>query len=196
MRNTLNRLSMMVVLLAIPGLALAGVDGETSYNNTCVSCHGPAAVGMPTPAIQGLPVAYMVQELNNYKSGARHDSAMNAMNGIAAGLDSATITSVATYINSLSLCSLPDSIVAPGLGNAATGKTVAQSHSCLNCHVAGNTMKAPLIDGQKTQYIVNQLSSFKSGTRKSQFMNSMVASLNDRDINDLAAYFNSQRKCQ
>ena len=170
-------------------------DGGSVYNNTCISCHGPNAVGMASPVIEGQNKTYLATQLGDFKSGKRHDSIMNAMNGIASGLDAATISSVAAYLSTKSACDMPASIVNPGLGDVAAGKTAVQAHSCASCHVANSPLNAPVLSGQKSNYLVSQLTDFRSGARKSQYMNSMAANLSDRDINDISAFFNSQRSC-
>lgn len=67
---------------------------------------------------------------------------------------------------------------------------------CSGCHgQGGNSSNAqwPSLAGQQTTYLVNQLKAFKSGDRKNPMMQPMAANLSNDDINNLAAYFSSQK---
>lgn len=78
-------------------------------------------------------------------------------------------------------------------GDAAAGK--AKSATCVACHGAdGNSIAPnfPKIAGQHEAYIVKQLNEYKSGNRVNAVMQGMVATLNEQDILDLAAYYAAQ----
>ena len=79
-------------------------------------------------------------------------------------------------------------------GDVDLGKT--KSAMCAACHGAdGNSANPvwPKLAGQHEQYTARELSLFKSGQRKGTVMAGMVAGLNDADMQDLAAYFASQK---
>jgi len=79
-------------------------------------------------------------------------------------------------------------------GDAEAGKT--KSAMCASCHGAdGNSTNPvwPKLAGQHEQYTARQLSLFKSGQRKATVMGGMVAGLSEADMQDLAAYFSSQK---
>lgn len=72
------------------------------------------------------------------------------------------------------------------------GKTKAAM--CAGCHGSdgmGLSEEFPNLAGQHQAYLVKQLKAFKSGSRKNPSMQAMVSSLNDEDIQNLAAYFSS-----
>jgi cytochrome c553 len=74
------------------------------------------------------------------------------------------------------------------------GKT--KSAVCAACHGAdGNSSNAawPSLAGQHATYIYKQLTDFKEGRRNDATMIGMVALLNDEDMNNIAAYFESQQ---
>jgi len=78
-------------------------------------------------------------------------------------------------------------------GDAAAGQ--AKSALCGSCHgVDGNSLMAmnPKLAGQSARYMVKQLQEFKSGARESAIMASMVLSLSDQDMEDIAAWYSSQ----
>lgn len=74
------------------------------------------------------------------------------------------------------------------------GKT--KSALCAGCHgVDGNSPNAiwPSLAGQHASYLVKQLQDFKSGERADPIMQGMAATLNEADMQDVAAYFESQK---
>lgn len=67
---------------------------------------------------------------------------------------------------------------------------------CFNCHgKEGNSKNSnfPILAGQKPAYLVNQLRAFRDGARKNGMMQNMAANLTDQEINNLAAYFASEK---
>ncbi len=77
-------------------------------------------------------------------------------------------------------------------GDASAGKDKAMF--CAGCHgVEGISMSPdiPNLAGQKEAYLVKSIKDYKTGARKNPMMASMVSSLTDEDIDDLAAYFSS-----
>lgn len=72
---------------------------------------------------------------------------------------------------------------------------------CIGCHgIPGyrttfpDTYQVPKLGGQHAAYIVSALQSYKSGDRKHPDMNSIVSSLSDQDMADIAAYYAGAKK--
>lgn len=79
-------------------------------------------------------------------------------------------------------------------GDAAKGKEKAGT--CLACHGAdGNSPLGsnPKIAGQSEKYIVKQLKEFKNKARTNPLMSPMAANLTEEDMDDLAAYYSTQK---
>ena len=79
-------------------------------------------------------------------------------------------------------------------GDAAAGK--AKSAMCASCHGPAGISLSPLwpnLAGQKEQYLIKQIKAFRDGTRQDPMMAPMVAALSDADIDNLAAYYSSQK---
>ena len=79
-------------------------------------------------------------------------------------------------------------------GDVAAGK--AKAALCASCHGPTGISMSPLwpnLAGQKEQYLVKQIKAFRDGTRQDAMMAPMVAALSDADIDNLAAYFASQK---
>ncbi len=85
-------------------------------------------------------------------------------------------------------------------GSAHAAGTVeagqAKSATCMACHgMDGNSANPewPSLAGQHPSYIVKQLKHFKAGERQNALMSPMAMILSDQDMEDLAAYFSSQK---
>ena len=87
-----------------------------------------------------------------------------------------------------------------GIGSShAEGSIEAGSNKARACQVChgrgGHSTKDtyPILAGQHAAYIRKQLHAFRDGTRKDPIMNGMAAPLSDQDIEDVAAFFNSNK---
>ncbi len=79
-------------------------------------------------------------------------------------------------------------------GTAEAGQ--AKSATCMACHgMDGNSANPewPSLAGQHSSYIIKQLKHFKAGERQNALMSPMAMILSDQDMEDLAAYFSSQK---
>lgn len=79
-------------------------------------------------------------------------------------------------------------------GNPEAGKE--KSRTCAACHGQdGNSATGdfPKLAGQHNDYLIKALRDYKTGKRKNAIMAPMAAPLNDRDIDDLAAYYSHQQ---
>ena len=82
-------------------------------------------------------------------------------------------------------------------GNVDAGKT--KSQSCAACHgVNGISATAvnPNLAGQSAAYLVKQLKEFKSRKRDNATMYAMAAGLSDEAMEDVSAYFASQKAAE
>ena len=68
---------------------------------------------------------------------------------------------------------------------------------CVACHGAdGNKPSAPdqpVLAGQHPDYLVKALSDYKSGKRANPIMKGFASTLSTKDMEDLAAWFSSQK---
>lgn len=79
-------------------------------------------------------------------------------------------------------------------GDAAKGQ--AKTGVCAGCHASdGNSLLAvnPKLAGQGEKYLIKQLNDFKSKARDNAIMFPMASMLNDEDIENVAAYYASQK---
>ena len=83
---------------------------------------------------------------------------------------------------------------AAAAGDAAAGQ--AKAGICAACH--GPTGQSPNdlwpnLAGQKPGYLVKQIKAFRDGARTDPMMSPMAKPLTDADIENLAAFFSSQK---
>ena len=74
---------------------------------------------------------------------------------------------------------------------------------CIGCHgIPGyqasfpEIHKVPMISGQSAKYIVASLTAYKKGERKHPTMRGIAASLSDKDMADVAAFYEQQGKVE
>jgi cytochrome c553 len=97
---------------------------------------------------------------------------------------------------------LPGTLLARG--NAEKGKAKAEqkinNQSCAECHGAtGDAPKEkdqPILAGQYADYLVKALNDYRSGKRVNAVMNGVAKELSRQDIEDLAAWFSSQKSAK
>ena len=81
-------------------------------------------------------------------------------------------------------------------GNAANGKAISEK-VCVACHGVDGAKPAgpenPVLAGQYDDYLVKALSDYKSGKRANPIMKAFADQLKKKDIEDLAAWFSSQK---
>ena len=80
------------------------------------------------------------------------------------------------------------------VGDAEQGQRAVEAN-CATCHGAdGNSPdpQYPKLAGQSRAYLYSQLLAFKRGTRSSQVMSGIVASLSDAQMRDAADFFSRQ----
>jgi len=96
----------------------------------------------------------------------------------------------------LATLALSVSFSAQAAGNAEAGKQRA-AQVCVACHGAdGNKPSAPdqpVLAGQYPDYIVKALRDYKSGKRKNAIMSGFASGLTVQDMEDVAAWFSSQK---
>jgi cytochrome c553 len=152
----------------------------------CAGCHGDDGnSGTPTtPSLAGQDAQYFATALRAYKDGTRNNETMK---GLATGLDESAIKNLAAYYASLQ----PQ---APKVRKPLT--TQEWTQRCERCHgLNGNSTnpRLPALAGQRTDYLVKVLHAYRTGARKSPEMAAMSGDLAENDIDNLAAFYASQK---
>ena len=82
-------------------------------------------------------------------------------------------------------------------GTYYTNETTA----CLGCHGSKNyknvypTYNVPKICGQNAQYILDALAGYANGDRPHETMHAQAATLSEKDLQDIAAFFSDAGAC-
>lgn len=79
-------------------------------------------------------------------------------------------------------------------GDSAVGQ--AKAGACISCHgPEGRSSNSafPILAGQQSAYLINQLKAFHDDKRKNDMMVAMAKNLSEQDIENLATYFSAQK---
>ena len=155
----------------------------------CAGCHGDNGISKTagTPNLVGLDPKYFVAAMQGYKSGERRHDLMKSMAAVPSDAD---LGAMALYY----ALQKPARAQTPAAGNQAAGKRAATS--CGACHgdqgISGNPA-TPSLAGQDAQYLEATLRAYKQGTRKDESMKAPAASLDDKLLKDVAAFYAAQQ---
>jgi len=155
----------------------------------CAACHGEGGISKTPgmPSLVGLDPKYLVAAVKAYKSGQRKNDVMKSL---LAAVSDADLNNIALYY----ALQKPARARTPVTGNQAAGKTAAVA--CAGCHgnqgVSANPA-TPNLAGQDAQYLATALQAYKEGSRSDETMKGLAASLDDRAVKDLAAFYATQQ---
>lgn len=197
----MKKLSLIVItaaglLMVNTAMAQGNVAAGEAKTPLCASCHGPNGNSeIPeNPKLAGQNAAYLIKQLNDYKSGARQNLTMSAM---VAGLSEQDILDIAAYYaaqQSTVQGANPESIAVAETLYRAGNQEIAVA-ACSACHSPTGKGNAPAgfpaLSGQHPQYTLTQLKAFRAGERDNDnegMMRSVVERLTDRELEALASY--------
>lgn len=193
--GTLAATALGLASVAHTAQAAGDADPGKAKFHTCVGCHGIPGYSNSfpnyhVPSIGGQHAEYLVAALKGYvASGRKHGS----MSGNASAMSQQDMADLAAYASAYK--GKPPSVAVKG--NAAAGKKNPNFETCASCHGSdgnSNDHNNPRLAGQYENFLVKAMKDYKTGARKNPIMQGMVKDLSDQDIDDLAAYFASQKK--
>jgi cytochrome c553 len=154
----------------------------------CVKCHGAdgnaSASGMPNLTAQ--PVEYFAASMQAYADGKRDHKVMAKL---ATGLDAEVLNRMGVFY----AVQEPVRTSTAGGGDSAAGQSI--SEPCANCHGPdGNASGAdmPTLAGQDARYFVKAMRAYQTGKRQHKKMFVAVELLNEKDLENLAAFYANQ----
>lgn len=181
----------------------------------CMSCHGDQGLGddnMGTPRLAGQGFVYLRKQLYDFAADRRTDNTMGVMNGVARALSDQDKADISAYessqhVDALAAASNLEEVEAAGMvpvGERYLGKEIVlygiparNVPACSSCHQyngRGAYPVYPAIGGQRYVYLVNQLKSWRDGSRANDPLAQMryvAAKLSDDEIYNVAAYLTS-----
>ena len=180
-------------------LANPNVSSLTIAQQVCSGCHGMtgSAVSPNFPNLAGQSPAYLVAQLNDFKSHSRQDSSgFEYMWGLSRSLTDNQITGLAAYYASQQPVRQPiegaESRMAAGKLIFEGGLPAQNVTACAACHGAAGLGNEtfPRISGQHVNYIVKQLQVFRLTNQRPEgaIMKTVAHELTRDDIANVAAY--------
>lgn len=179
-----------------PTIASGDAAAGKAASAVCAGCHGVEGISaLPnTPNLAGQGAPYIYKQLTEFKSGARVNAVMA---GMVAALSDDDMQNLAAHYAELPAAELTSEAENIELGRQIYngGITAIQVPACSSCHApdgAGNdAAKFPRLAGQRSDYTVVALKSFRSGERANDSGNMMrmvAKRLSDEEINAVANY--------
>jgi len=180
-------------LRAVYATAAEVAEGKRIAQATCVRCHGLDGISTAkgVPHLAGQRPAYLYLELRAYQSGAR---GKKAMDGAVEFLSDDALVKVAAYYASLDpaqpLATRGTKPVPARPDPLQAGKAAAAA--CAGCHGEGGISKTPgmpSLVALEPKYLVTAMKGYKSGQRKHDLMQALLAAVSDADMNNIALYY-------
>jgi cytochrome c553 len=187
-RSAWLALSLTLTMLA-PALAHAADKARgAKLAYTCHGCHGipnykNAFPVYSVPKLGGQHAAYMVAALKEYQNQNRAHATMHAQAITHSDQD---LADMSAFLSGTELKPT----------GRAVGTAPKASQTCVACHGndgVGILPEYPNLAGQHEDYLRRALQNYKTGVRKNAIMAGMAAPLTEKDIEELARYYSSQR---
>lgn len=154
----------------------------------CEKCHGEGGNSTTTavPSLAGQQPRYMVLAVQEYLHAERERSPMHAM---LPRLERTELENIALYFASQTPAPRP----APPSGDPAAGQPL--SAVCGGCHGPSGVSTdsaTPTLASQDPGYLVKAIKAYRT-TRKRERMREYVAGLSDKEIENIAAFYTTQK---
>lgn len=194
----------VVAIIALAAVVASGAvpaagDAAAGKNKAaaCAGCHGAdgTSVNPEWPSLAGQHEAYLLKQLQDFKSGDKRNNALMA--GQVAALSAEDMADLAAYFAGLPgrEGTADPAKVEAGQSLYRGGNATSGVSACIACHSpagAGNPQAMfPQLGGQHAAYTVLQLKSFRSGERANdagQMMRNIAAKMTDDEMNSVAQY--------
>ena len=154
---------------------------------SCDGCHGKNGSGgqRGIPRLAGLFPAYLMQAIQDYKSGARKNQTMQMF---TTNLSDLAIEKVSLFYATQA----PGKSAQQGKADLAAGETL--SEGCAACHGekgVSSDPKVPSLAGQDARYLTSAIHEYATGKRAVEAMTDAVKELDKQAVSDVASYYAS-----
>lgn len=211
--DALQSLSRAFAALAASTLLCASASGAPAFEDNmaqrakaCTACHGDQGRAGPDgyyPRLAGKPVAYLYNQLLNFREDRRHYALMQ---NLLAPLNETYLWEIAQYFSSLDLPYPPAAAQVADKALLERGKALAQNGdaqrglpACTQCHgsaLTGVLPQTPGLLGLPRDYLNAQLGGWQTGQRQAHApdcMGQIARKLQGQDISALALWLSSQQ---
>lgn len=168
--------------------------GQASFTAVCVACHGPDGNSLVPdyPKLAQQHPEYLVKQLQEFKTGKRQNAIMLGFSAMLSDEDMKNIAYWVTTNKAAPGTAADADLIAQGKRIYLGGVLDRNIPACAGCHgpaAAGIPAQYPRLKGQQANYVVTQLTTFRSGERNNNLqMTGVAAKLNDREIKAVAEY--------
>src|ERR1700722_17844341 len=188
--------SALLLLAGSAGMSAAQAQAIEQKVAVCKACHLTGTLQSPSviPNIWGQSEGYIYIQLRDFKSGARNAPEDAAMRGFVATMSDADMLEMGKSASvqpwpSIEPVSTDTALLKKGAYATALG-------GCVGCHFDGwkGFSANPRIGDQSTAYLALTFRQLRSGSRaNSPGMSDMVRTLDEGDIDAVAAYLNAAK---
>ena len=190
-------MSMMVLTTSITSPVAAGdIASGKALSASCAACHGVDGNSPSNafPKIAGQGKAYLIKQLQDFKSGVRKNAVMAPM---VAALSEQDMVDLSAYFSSKSITpgAAPKELVETGQTIYRAGNKESGLPACMACHgptgLGVPAAKWPALSGQYATYIEAQLKLFATGERSNDpnsMMRDIASKMTTDEIKAVSAY--------
>jgi len=166
----------------------------------CQGCHGEKGMSAASsfPRLAGQYAGYLKKQILDFQKTLRNDPMMSGM--------AATVTEKQDMLDITAYFASQDIMKGSGGGNALGKKVFIEgnntgAYGCINCHgekgkgKSANNYMFPMVGGQHKDYLVKQLTAFKSGERTndpSGMMADIARKISAEEIEAVSEYLAAQ----
>lgn len=184
---------------AAPAVAAGPRTAEQIVQGVCAACHNADGNSVITlnPKLAGQHPEYLLKQLTNFKEGTRANAVMS---GMAAGLSEDEMKLVAQYFSNQSIKLAKAKSNGKGsLGEKIYRGGIAKTNvpACAACHGAtgaGLPKQFPRLASQHSDYVVQQLKTFRTGERaNAPMMTAIAVKMTDAEMQAVADYVQGLR---
>ena len=190
----------MMMCFSMAAATSAMAEGNASIGKgkaaACAACHG-ADGNSPSdmfPKLAGQGEAYLVKQLQDFKSGARNNAIMAPM---VATLSEEDMADLAAYFSSQKIApgAVSEELAEAGEQVFRGGNKESGLPACMACHgptgAGVPAAKWPALSGQHAAYVEAQLKAFSEGTRNNDLnsmMRDIAGKLTPEEMKAVSAY--------
>jgi len=192
----ITTLAFLTLGAVAPSMAAGDASAGKSKAAVCAACHGMDG-NSPSdmfPKLAGQGEAYLVKQLNEFKSGARNNAVMAPMVAALTEQDMADLAAYYAGQNTAPAATSED-LVAAGQAVYRAGNKKTGLPACMACHgptgAGVPSAKWPALSGQHAAYIEAQLNAFAAGSRDNdpnKMMRDIAAKMTAAEMKAVASY--------
>ena len=167
------------------------IAAGAAHAKHCNSCHGDngnSSARLDSPSLAAMPPNYFIYSLKSYFSDQRQHNFMKVFDK---SLTEKDIQQMAAYY----AVQTPTQAPKPKIGNPKQGAKIV-GMDCGGCHgLDGNASNPeyPNLAGQPEEYLISAMLDYRDGRRNDPVMPNAMHGYTDGMINDVAAYYASQK---